>query len=776
MKKRPLLSLALIPHLLATTFGQNPAPPAPASQQHQQQGAPAEEEEVVRITTNLVQVDAVVTDKSGRPVTDLRPEEFEILEDGKPQKITNFSYISTETAPARQPVAGAATPVDKNGPPVPPTRLRPGQVRRTIALVVDDLGLSFESTYYVRQALKKFVDRQMQQGDLVAIIRTGGGIGALQQFTSDKRQLYAAIERVRWNPSGRGGISAFAPIEANPVTRSSVNGDDRSDTTGRSAGDELNNFREDLFTVGTLGALNFIVRGLRELPGRKSILLISDGFPLLRLETGALGLSPGAAAGIRGGAPPRTGRTTPGALERSERVIEALHRLTDLANRASVVIYTMDARGLQTLGLTAADNTAGLTPDQLEAELSDRRSSFYESQSGLIYLAQQTGGFAIRNNNDLAGGIHRVIEDQKGYYLIGYRPDESTFDSTGRRRFHRVAVKVKRLGLRVRSRTGFYGITDEEAHPAPRTPGEELMSALTSPFASGSVHLRLTSFFGNDPKEGSYVRSLLSIDPHDLTFKKDADGRQRASFDVLAITFGDNGRVVDQVGRTYTLSAPPEAYQRALRDGFVYYLKVPIKKAGAYQLRTALRDTASARVGSASQFIEVPEINKNRLALSGLVVSGMTLPAAGKSSNKQSTDRASTGATPSPAPAQNSEDGTGDAEDAQAGPAVRRFHHGMAMRYGYVIFNAQQDRTTRRPQLQTQVRLFRDAQQVFAGKLLPFDPGNQTDLKRLVAGGALQLGTGMQPGEYVLQVVVVDTLAREKYRTATQWIDFEIIK
>ena len=165
----------------------------------------------MKITTNLVQVDAVVTDKSGKIVTDLKPEEVEILEDGRKQKITHFLYSSTET-PA-SPIPARSGPADKNAPPIPPSKLKPEDVRRTIAVVVDDLGLSWESTSYVRRALKKFVDEQIQPGDLVAIIRTSGGMGALQQFTADKRQLYAAVERVKWNSLGRGGVSAFAPME-----------------------------------------------------------------------------------------------------------------------------------------------------------------------------------------------------------------------------------------------------------------------------------------------------------------------------------------------------------------------------------------------------------------------------------------------------------------------------------------------------------------------------------------------------------------------------------
>ena len=146
------------------------------------------EDDVVRITTNLVQFDTVVTDGAGRQVTDLRPEDFEVLVDGKPQDITNFAYVSTE--------AGTVSPMPvaaRGAPPPPPARLRPEQVRRTIALVVDDLNASFDSLVDVRRALKKFVDEQMQPRDLVAIIRTSAGMGALQQFTSDKRLLHKAL-------------------------------------------------------------------------------------------------------------------------------------------------------------------------------------------------------------------------------------------------------------------------------------------------------------------------------------------------------------------------------------------------------------------------------------------------------------------------------------------------------------------------------------------------------------------------------------------------------
>ena len=181
-----------------------------------QQNKP-EETDVVRITTNLVQVDATITDKSGRQITDLRPEEFEVMQDGKSQTVTHLSYIVTSGGNVES-VAKPSPALRSSLPPAPIT-LRPEQVRRTIAIVVDDLGLSFVSTAYVRKALTRYINEQMQPGDLVAIIRTSAGAGALQQFTSDRRQLLAAADLVRWYPLGRGTVAAFSPLQPNESDR-----------------------------------------------------------------------------------------------------------------------------------------------------------------------------------------------------------------------------------------------------------------------------------------------------------------------------------------------------------------------------------------------------------------------------------------------------------------------------------------------------------------------------------------------------------------------------
>ncbi|MBA2494948.1 MAG: VWA domain-containing protein, partial [Acidobacteria bacterium] len=204
MNKFSFTSVIFLLFLLfsVSVFAQTPMPTATP---------PNDDGEVVKISTALIQLDVIVTDKKGNQVTDLKPEDFEIFENGEKQNITNFSYIFSN--PEKRPT-DSPTPktTDKFSIPIPPAKLKLEQVRRTYAIVIDDLGLSFENVNWVQQSLKKFVNEQMQEGDLVAVIRTGSGIGALQSFTSDKRQLLAAINKIKWNPQGRGGISTFAAI------------------------------------------------------------------------------------------------------------------------------------------------------------------------------------------------------------------------------------------------------------------------------------------------------------------------------------------------------------------------------------------------------------------------------------------------------------------------------------------------------------------------------------------------------------------------------------
>ena len=501
----------------------------------------------------------------------------------------------------------------------------------------------------------------------------------LQQFTSDKRQLYAAIENIKWYPSGRIQMSAFAA-----PTRGKFGAE--FDAKAK----ELEEFRSDLFSVGTLGAISYVVRGLSDLPGRKSVLLISDGFKITNYDP--------------------LSRTA-----RNDRTFQRMQQLIDETTRASVVIHTINASGLLTRSLSAADSLAdpnspsgAMSPERVEQALRDRGNEALDLQSGLALLADQTGGTSIHNSNDIAGGIKKII-DEKGYYLIGYRPDQSTFNTrTGRPNYHHLSLKVLREGkFNVRMRNGFYGtVSDDRSTAAAGGAREQILQALISPFGSAGVPVRLTSLFANDAKAGSFMRSLLHVDAGALTFTDEPDDWHQAQFDVVAVTFGEDGKIVDEVSRVDRLRVRGEAYQRVLKAGFVYMMTVPIKKPGAYQLRVALRDQASERVGSSSQFVEVPDMKKQRLEISGILLN--STPASKGS--------------PTPVPSDQAQAAQTDLSniDPANSAAVRHFRQGESMRYSFVIYNPQLDPATGQPQLQTQVRIFRDGQPVFTGRVQRF--------------------------------------------------------
>lgn len=678
-------------------------------------GQTSSQDGVIRINVNLVQVDAVVTDSKGAPVTNLTAEDFEILQDGKPQAITNFAYINVKNRSASfAPRATAAQP--KNGPPAPPPpppiALRTDQIRRTIAIVVDDLGLSFESMVRVRDAAKKWVDTEMQAGDMVAVIRTSAGMGALQQFTSDKRLLDAAIDRVQFH-YGRVGISSFGPItDPGPIDTSAFDDEVRQS-----------------FLQGSLGAIQYVVQGLRELPGRKSVILFSESMELTFQQGNNL-----------------VNTRSMTQLTNEDR----LRRLADAANRSSVVISAVDPRGVVYTGTTAEDNLSRMSPQQIAQASSQRSQQLIASQDGMVMLSQKTGGLFVQGNNDISAALRQVVDDGDGYYLLAYQPEQTTFDERTGLKFHSIKVRVKRPGLRVRSRTGFYGTPDRRQAPPPQTKQEQLVKALVSPFSTGNLRVRLTTLFSDTEKQGSYINVLLHIDAHDLTFKQEADGSRSDLVDVAAVTFDSDGRQVDGVDRTYQFNVPQQAYEGILKDGLVYSAHVPVKKSGPYQMRVVLRDDSTQQIGSATEFIDVPDVSKDRLILSGIML-----------------------AADQPQPeAAGAAEGAIASDDPNGTPAVRIFKSGASVVYAYQILNAHADRE-KKPQLEAQVRLFRDGQQVFASMPSPVGVDKQLNPKRLVATGRMRLAQIM-PGDYVLQIVISDQLRKEKNRIAAQSIDFQV--
>jgi VWFA-related protein len=698
---------------------------------------------VIRIDVNLVQVDAVVTDASGKPVTDLKVEDFELLQDGQPQKITSFDFINlaTRRTTATPAISVRARTGNSDVPPPPLIRsLTADQIQRTIAIVVDDLALSFDSAVRVRDALKKWVDTQMLPGDLVAIVRTRSGMGSMQRFSMDSQTLRAAIDQIQYVP-GRVGTSSSAPLQAQLPT------DGVLDT--RQFDDEVTL----AYLTGSLASIREVIRGLRDLPGRKSLILFSEDMRFTFLE--------GTHVATRS-LVTRTSETN-------------MRRVADEANRSSVVIHAVDPRGVTSAWLTAEDrdNTTadgnpqaeGAQPTAEEANRAEqerakappvppmadranqRNDQLIASRDGMVELTRRTGGLFAPSSNDLGAAFRTVVNDGDGYYILGYQPDLTTFEINQQSTFHNLKVRVKRPGLTVRSRQGFFGRPDTSDLTEPETRRNQLTKALTSPFASDDVRLRLTGLVYPSPKQAASITAMLHFDTRDVTFKESPDGRRAAEVDIVAVTFDAEGQPVDNMSRTAKLDVTKEVYAGLLKSGFVYGLEVPVKKPGAYQLRAVLRDKATQRTGSAMQFVNVPDFNNGRLTLSGIVLTEETQKA-GEPEQR-------------PRPPQ------------PGSPARRVFTPGANLVYAYQVLNPRTD-SARKTQLDSRIRLFRNGQQVYESDAQNVEQENvKLDSKRLGVAGRIRL-LALQPGSYILQVIVQDNNRNDKYRLAAQAIDFEV--
>src|SRR5690242_12090958 len=604
----------------------------------------AEKDDVVRITTNLVQVDVVVT-KDGKPVPNLSAKDFEIYEDGRRQEITSFAFISNVSG---RTLSAAPDKTEANVPPgAPPEPVKFDAPHRTIAIVVDDLGLSIESMNQVRRQLRTFIAEQTQPNDLVAIIRTGGEIGALQQFTNDKRLLSRAVDQLRWNVCSR--LSSVFPRYGQVVTKAEWESCDQF--SGKN----------------TKKAIEIVLDALARVPGRKSLVLMSDDLPVQKPNDDLSTITVGSSSYMSG--------------------FLDFDKLIEKAIRASVVIYSVDTQGLQGTSVTAADNWDEIPgmrqtkpsplddPRPRNALIQQRSFTLRERREGAALLAKKTGGFQVRNSNGFQ--LDRILEDQSGYYLLGYRPTDETFN----RQFHQIKAKVKRSGFDVRTRFGFWGLSEEDVKRAPRSTQDETNLALISPFAAQDLELDLNSFFINNKTDGSLVRSFVYLDASDLAFTQVND-RHETSLEIHGVIFGDNGKIEEQAKHSAVLSLRENEYRDALREGLRLRFDMPVKRPGSYQVRLAVRDRASSKLGSAGQFVAVPDLKGNRLALSGIVLrdsrEGLTQPS------------------------------------VMTTPPGRRFTVNSDLYFAFLIYNAS-------PNLTMQAKLFRDGKMLKSLPAIPVD-------------------------------------------------------
>lgn len=714
-----LAALTLTLALSAVGLAQSPTP-TPGGQN----------EDVVRISTSLVQIDVLVTDKDGKQITDLKQSDFELLQDGKIQKVTKFAYIG----PNRRAVAAntAADQADQTLTAASATNAGSGS-GRLVTFIVDDGNCiaSQAGILATRDALEKFVNRQMQPNDRVAIYQTRSGSSMLQQYTSDKQVLLRAVKRIRWVPPG-GGCTSFdgAYYEANRSNTISSVGSDGAITSksieseqDRKRREAAEDFSKNNQTIGTIGVINYVVRGLESVPGRKMVILLSDGLSIRD----------------------RTGISTT--------ALSVLRELTDRANRGSVLFNTINVRGTFDPGMVEARDevdVAGVIdtakPSGTSLITSNRERDTRLAAEGMAFLANETGGRYFQGANNLDGPIDKALSLERGYYLLGYEPDDDSFNGKD---FHKIDVRVKRPDAKVATRAGFLAKPDTDVPTRLKSADSELYQAIAAPLPKAGLDLRMTAFFGNTPADGNYIRSMIALRGSDITFSPDPSGAQKAVFDVVAVTLDEKNKVIDEFNRTHTLKVDPRTAEVIRTNGLVYSVDVPVKKEGTYNFRVAMRDASNKVIGSAGQAISIPDLKKGQLVVSGLAIS--ELDADGKFGR----------------PSLTKPDNGFSMLTSKGGPVTRQFKRPSSSAYSYTIFNGGTDAS----QLTLQVNLYKDGKLVSEGQPKKIEsstvsPGRIDDL------GFLRLNAAVETGEYTLEVIVRDPGRKQ---IASQTVDFEII-
>jgi VWFA-related protein len=588
-----LLSTALCLLFPAIVCSQNkPEPPSGNAQ------------DVIKFETSLVQTDVMVFDRNGRFVDGLKPEQFQLTINNTPREISFFETIrsggfTSQRQELKSAEPNSVKPTRPNAPNAPP--------RRAVIFFVDDLHLAPDSLVRTRQALLDFIDRGIEQNDLVAITSPSGQIGFLQQFTADKDALRLAVARLNYRTNTK--LDMERPPMSEYIATKIREGDPQAMSYYVQEMIKQNcfyaNSKAPICTVSpqsaktlvlqranemvvesapatdnTLRLLEGLMRTAAQLPGRKLVFVISDGFYLNDRKTGA---------------------------------IDRIKKVTDAAGRAGVVIYTLDARGIVSDSIDITNNKpiepGGLLNGASLGEIS-------ASQDGLNALAKDTGGQAFRNTNQpMSKWVEKIIDETSSYYLLAWKPDN---EEQKRGKFKNIEVSIiGRPDLKVRVRGSYFKSAalpllstkkKPDKDPA-KARDDDMRLVIDAPVSQSEIPTEVDLRFSQMPGIGTRVIVTISIDDAALTFDP-TEGKLAADVDIGGILYDDKGKPIDSfVGRLRIFprsSIPPAAAsQKEKRSVYRFSTLVP---GGLYQVRAGIRDLKSSRIGSAMDWIKVPKM------------------------------------------------------------------------------------------------------------------------------------------------------------------------
>jgi VWFA-related protein len=557
--------------------GQNPPPQA---QPPQAQTPPAQSQPpapaqgpTFRVRVDYVEVDVVVSDRQGNLVRDLKKEDFQVMEDGKAQTISTFSLVDI-------PIERFDRPLYQVDPIVADVKTNEQPFDgRIYVMVIDDYHTNFGRTARVKSAARQFIQRRMGANDLMAVVHTFGATASNQEFTNNKNLLLAAVDKTM----GKKLRSATANRTEEYYRQSGIRqqGDPVNDPEDTERG---YNARVTLETLRNVADWFASVRGRR-----KTILFMSEG-----IDYDIHDLIPNNNSNHRD----------------ASTVLNATLDAINAAQRANVSIYGIDPRGLTNLG----DETIeiGSFPD--DTSLGIGQGSIYNelrlAQDSLRVLSEETGGFAVVNQNDFNNAYDRIVADNSSYYVLAYYPPDARPG-----RLHKIDVRVSRPGLTVRARKAH--MTPKEAKAAPvnakdvRTP--EIKDALDSPLPISGLTMQVFAapFKGTAPNAS--VLFGVEMRGRDLRLQN-ADKLQLSYYAIDA-----QGKVRGGDTAAITMNLRPETKTRIAEYGVRMLNRMDLPP-GRYQMRFAAHDSGGGAVGSVLYDLDVPDFAKAPISMSGIAL------------------------------------------------------------------------------------------------------------------------------------------------------------
>lgn len=531
---------------------------------------------VVRVSTRLVQVNAVVQDKAGNPIPDLARDDFVLTDNGREQSISFFGLQSNQVGE----VARKATPL-------PPHTFSNRFDRATTpssvtVILLDGLNTHFEDQTYAKAQVLKFLG-QIRPQDQIAIYTLGLNLKVLHDFTNNTQSLLAALAHYVGKEAphvsasepapeptsitvivpGGGGNTGPATIQASPVE---VGLDDYLRQTAQQSADFYSMDR----TLRTLSAVQTIANRLAQIPGRKSLVWVSASFPF------TIGSGTANTLNVTRGQ-----RSFGPEIERTEQAL----------NHANLAIYPVDARGL--IGPYGADlnmsATRSVTARSPTTPTIEGLGEITPTHDTMDELAGRTGGRAFYGSNDILGAIRRALEDSSMTYALGYYPSNTVWDGS----FHEIKVKVKRAGVRVLCRRGYFALAEKPLDAPQRESAlnEEAMSPLD---ATG---IELTVRAEKDRSPG-ILDLTVNMDAHNLALDQKGD-RWVGSVDVLFAQLSAAGQVVSGLLQPISLNLTQDEYRDIVKRGISFSGRLQLTK-GAERLRIVGRDRPSGAFGSLS--------------------------------------------------------------------------------------------------------------------------------------------------------------------------------